>query len=59
MASKVRWHKEAWWVRTHHKRKRHDRRVGPSKADKQLAEEIARKTNAQLLLGKFSLRGRG
>ena len=53
MASKVRWHRNAWWVRTHHDGKRYDRRIGPAKADKRAAEEIARTLNAKLALGEF------
>ena len=54
MAAKVRWYKDAWWVRVHQDGKRIDRRVGPSKADKRLAEDMVRKANAKLVLGKFS-----
>jgi integrase len=55
MGSKVRWHRDAWWVRTHFKGKRYDRRIGPSKDDKRQAEEIVRKVNAAIVLGQFGL----
>jgi hypothetical protein len=41
MAAKVIWYREAWWVRTHHARKKQERRIGPRKADKRIAEQIA------------------
>jgi integrase len=56
VAAKVRWYRDAWWVRTHHQGKRYDRRIGPTKADKRAAEEIARKVNATLALGTFDPR---
>ncbi len=54
MAAKVVWYREAWWVRTRWggNRKR-EKRIGPTKADKRLAVEIARKVNAALALGTF------
>ncbi len=53
MASKVRWYRNAWWVRTHHDGKRYDKRIGSTKADKRAAEEITRTLNAKLALGEF------
>lgn len=53
MAAKVKWDRDAWWVFTHHNRKRTKKRIGPTKADKRHAEEIARKINAALALGTF------
>ena len=53
MAAKVVWYREAWWVRTHAKGKKHDRKIGPRKADKRQAEEIARKINGALALGQY------
>jgi integrase len=57
MAAKVVWYREAWWVRTRWtagaKANKKDRRVGTTKADKRLAEEIAKKINAALALGTF------
>ncbi len=55
MAAKVVWYRKAWWVRTHHRRKKKDRRIGPSKADKRQADEIARKINAAIALGTFAI----
>ena len=55
MAAKVVWYRNAWWVRTHHRRKKKDRRVGPTKADKRQADEIARKINAAIALGTFAI----
>jgi integrase len=40
-------------VRTHANGKKHDRRVGPTKANKRQAEEIARKINGALALGQY------
>ena len=54
MAAKVKWDRGAWWVHTHYEGKRKKRRVGPTKADKREAEEIARKINAALALGTFA-----
>ncbi len=53
MAAKVVWYRNAWWVRTHAGRKKHDRKVGPTKAHKREAGEIARKINAALALGQY------
>ncbi len=54
MAAKVVWYREAWWIRTRWGgNKKKDRRIGPTKADKRLAEEIAQKINASLALGTF------
>ena len=55
MAAKVVWYRKAWWVRTHHRRRKKDRRIGPSKADKRQADEIARKINAAIALGTFQI----
>ena len=55
MAAKVKWDREAWWIFTHHNRKRTKKRVGPTKAHKRQAEEIAKKINAALALGTFSM----
>ncbi len=56
MAAKVKWDREAWWIFTHHNRKRTKKRVGPTKAHKRQAEEIAKKINAALALGTFDPR---
>jgi transposase InsO family protein len=40
VSAKVVWYRDAWWVRTHHRRRKRDRRIGPSKADKRQAEVI-------------------
>ena len=53
MAAKVVWYREAWWVRTHANGKKHDRKVGSTKANKRQAEEIARKINGALALGQY------
>jgi integrase len=53
MAAKVKWEREAWWVFTHYEGKRRKKRVGPAKADKRRAEQIAHKINAALALGQF------
>ena len=50
MAAKVTWYRDAWWVRTRWAgNRKKDRRIGPSKADKRAAEEIAKKINAALV----------
>jgi integrase len=55
MASKVIWYREAWWVRTRWAgTKKRERRIGPTKADKRAAEEIAKKINGALALGTFA-----
>jgi len=51
----VRWWKSAWWVIVHHQGKRTVKRVG---ADRKVAEVVARKIRAQLVLGHFNLRER-
>ncbi len=51
MAVKVKQHKGAWWVFIDHKGKRKAKRVG----SKQAAEAAARKIEAALTLGTFSL----
>ena len=52
MAAKVVWYREAWWIRTRWGgNKKKDRRIGPARADKRQAEEIAKKINAALALG--------
>jgi hypothetical protein len=48
------WYRDAWWVRTHHRRRKKDRRLGPTKGDKRQAEEIARKINAAIALGAYA-----
>ncbi len=54
MAAKVTWYRDAWWVRTRWAgNRKKDRRIGPSKADKRAAEEIAKQINAALALGQF------
>ena len=55
MAAKVRREQGAWWVFTHHNGKRKKKRVGPTKTNKRLAEEIAEKINAALVLGTLSI----
>ena len=54
MSAKVQFDRGAWWVITHHEGKRRRRRLGPSKADKRAAEEIAKKINAAIALGTFA-----
>ena len=59
MASKVVWHREAWWVRTRWGgNKKKDRRIGTTKADKRQAEQIAKQINAALALGQFEVGGK-
>ncbi len=58
MAAKVRWMQNAWWVVTHYQGKRKKKRIGPTKADKRRAEEIARKIDGALALGTFVPDGR-
>jgi len=54
VASKVVWYREAWWVRTRWSgNKKKDRRIGATRADKRLAEEIAKKINGALAIGVF------
>ncbi len=53
MAAKVKFDRGAWWVFTHYQGKRKKKRVGPTKANKREAEEIARKINGALALGTF------
>ncbi|MCH7867921.1 MAG: site-specific integrase [Myxococcales bacterium] len=53
MAAKVRWYRDAWWVRTHAHGRRSDKRLGPTKADKIHAQTIAREINAKLVLGNY------
>lgn len=54
MAAKVRWMREAWWVVTHFEGRRRKKRIGPTKADKRRAVEIARKIDGALALGTFA-----
>ena len=54
MAAKVKWDRGAWWVVTHYDGKRRKRRVGPAKAHKRDAQEIAKKINGALALGTFA-----
>ena len=51
MAVKVKQHKGAWWLFVDHKGKRKAKRVG----GKQAAETAAKKIEAKLTLGDFSL----
>ncbi len=53
MAAKVKFDRGAWWVFTHYQGKRKKKRVGPTKAHKREAEQIAKKINAALALGTF------
>lgn len=53
MAAKVKRDRGAWWVFTHYNRTRTKKRIGPTKAHKRQAEEIAKKINAKLALGDF------
>ena len=54
MAAKVVWYREAWWLRTRWGgNKKKDRRIGTTKADKRLADDIARQINARLAIGTF------
>jgi integrase len=53
VSAKVQFDRGAWWVITHHEGRRRRRRVGPSKADKRAAEEIAKKINAAIALGTY------
>jgi len=55
MAAKVNWDRDAWWVITHHNRRRTKKRIGPTRAHKRQADEIAKKINAALALGSFSM----
>ena len=51
VASKVRWHKNAWWVFTHAHGRRRTKRVGPTAKHKRLAQQLADRLNAKLVLG--------
>ena len=53
MGAKVRWDRGAWWVVTHHRGKRHKKRLGPTKADKRRAEKAAEQIDAAIVLGVF------
>ena len=55
MAAKVRQIQGAWWVVTHHQGNRQHKRIGSTRADKRQAEEIAKKVNATIALGQFSV----
>ncbi len=57
MAAKVKWDRGAWWVVTHYQRTRQKNRVGPTKAHRREAEQIAKKVNAALALGTFKPHG--
>ena len=59
MAAKVQWYRNAWWVMTHARGKRWRKRLGPTKAHKRDAEEIARKINGALALGTFEPKSKG
>ena len=54
MGAKVKWYRGAWHVDIHHARTRKKKRVGPTKADKREAEQIAKKVNAKIALGSFT-----
>jgi integrase len=53
MAAKARNINGAWWVVTHHAGTRRKRRIGPTKAHKRQAEQIAREINARLVVGTY------
>src|SRR3990172_6969838 len=55
MAAKVKWYRGAWWVDVQEDGKRKKKRVGPTKADKRLAEDLAKKIQAKLVLGEFAV----
>ena len=55
MAAKVKWDRGAWWVFTHFEGRRKKKRIGPTKADRRQAVQIARKIDASLALGTFRL----
>jgi integrase len=48
------WYRGAWWIRTHHKGRKRDKKVGPAATDKRQAQEIARKVNASIELGTYT-----
>ena len=53
MGAKVVWYRNSWWVRTHHRGRKRDRKIGPTKAHKRDAEAISRKVNAAIELGTY------
>ena len=54
MSAKVVWYRGSWWVRTHWAAtKKKERKIGPTKADRREADQIARQINAALALGTF------
>jgi integrase len=53
MSAKVINQRGAWWLRTHFAGKKHERRFGPTKADKQKADKVAEKINAKIALGEY------
>jgi integrase len=53
VAAKVKFDRGAWWVFTHYQGKRKKKRVGPTKANKREADQIAKQINAALALGTF------
>ena len=55
MSAKVRQIRGAWWVVTHFQGGRRKKRLGPTKAHKRQAEEIARKINGAIALGTFAV----
>ena len=56
MSAKVKWDRGAWWVVTHFEGRRRKKRIGRSKSDESAAQQIAKKINAQLLLGDYRAR---
>ena len=55
VGAKVRKINGAWWVVVHHQGKKRRKRIGPTLADKRMAEETVQKINASITLGKFDL----
>ena len=44
----------SWWVRTHHRGKKSEKRFGLAKKDKAQAEKVAEKINAMIALGTYA-----
>jgi len=55
MGAKARWHREAWWVITHHKGQRIRQRLGASPTDRLAAEGRAAEINLDIANGRFDL----
>ena len=55
MAGKIQWRRGAWWVVTHDRGKRSERRVGPTDADKRMAEATIDRINHRLKARKLGL----